>query len=292
MRIVIVALALAAAACGDDAPPDCDRPIDPPPWLEEHVDDTIGRLSGQRPLTSGVTLTDRNSVAARDATRDWLADQLASYGYTPERQDYATGSNLYARLASTTGDDGWIVIGAHFDTVPSSPGADDNGSGVAVVLGVARQLRDLPCRGPGVIVAFFDQEEIGIVGSTQFAGMLFQTQTRVVAVHTVDQVGWDADGDRRYELESPTPELEADYAATAARLGLAVTTTGTVSSDHQAFRERGFPATGVSEEFAGGDTTPFFHSPGDTYDTVLPYQPYVVLAARLVGETVMDELAP
>jgi hypothetical protein len=60
-----------------------------------------------------------------------------------------------------------VVIGAHYDTVPRSPGADDNGSGVAALLELARVLNSMPVRVP-VILAAFDHEELGLLGSRAF----------------------------------------------------------------------------------------------------------------------------
>ena len=62
------------------------------------------------------------------------------------------------------------------------------------------------------------------------------------AVHTVDQIGWDNDNDRRFELELPTQTLEAEYRAAAAIVGVPVAVTSTQGTDHQAFRDDGFAA--------------------------------------------------
>jgi Zn-dependent M28 family amino/carboxypeptidase len=51
-------------------------------------------------------------------------------------------------------------------------------------------------------------------------------------------------------------------------LGVGITETTTARGDHAAFRNAGFPALGITEEFVGGDTTPHYHLPGDTYSTV------------------------
>jgi len=61
-----------------------------------------------------------------------------------------------------------VVVGAHFDTVPGSPGADDNASGVAALLEIARALAQNLPHSPVEIVAF-DLEEYGFVGSTAYA---------------------------------------------------------------------------------------------------------------------------
>ena len=125
--------------------------------------------------------------------------------------------------------------------------ADDDGAELAEVLdGVwLTQVR------AEVRFVLFDQEEVGLIGSTYLAGALRQAGAAVAAVHTVDQIGWDADGDRRFEIEQPTAALFAEYQAAAATLGVAVTSTAGGRTDHQAFREAGFAAVGVSEEFTG-----------------------------------------
>lgn len=60
-----------------------------------------------------------------------------------------------------------ILIGAHYDTVPGSPGADDNATGVAVLLELARALTMQPARRPVRCIAF-DLEELGLVGSRHY----------------------------------------------------------------------------------------------------------------------------
>jgi len=127
----------------------------------------------------------------------------------------------------------------------------------------------------------------GLVGSTQVAKGLAGTD--VVAVHTVDQVGWDEDGDQVLEIERPTDALYAEYEAAADELAMAVRRTDTGGTDHVAFRDRGYAAAGVTEEYAGGDTTPHRHEPGDTYDTV--DVDYAIAAARLVTRVVSREVA-
>ncbi|MEM9977247.1 MAG: M28 family peptidase [Cyanobacteria bacterium P01_D01_bin.2] len=64
-----------------------------------------------------------------------------------------------------------VVIGAHYDTVPGSPGADDNATGVAVLLELARQFFYQPARRPVRLVAF-DLEEYGLLGSHAYVSAL------------------------------------------------------------------------------------------------------------------------
>lgn len=64
-----------------------------------------------------------------------------------------------------------IVIGAHYDTVPGSPGADDNATGIAVLLELARHFSHQPSRRPLHLVAF-DLEEYGLWGSRAYVEAL------------------------------------------------------------------------------------------------------------------------
>ena len=287
MRALLVALLVACdgnatmtdpdASTSIDAPPGCTQPALDAPWLESSLTSWVGDLAA----------TPRSTVPQRDATRAYLANQLTMIGWTPQTHDYANGTNVYATIPATMGSEKQIVVGAHFDTVANSPGANDNASGSAVVLAIARYLKDTPCRKAPVIIAFFDQEELGLVGARAFALMLDPAQTR--AVHTIDQVSWDNDNDRRYELELPTPALETEWRAAAVTLGVTVTSTSTSGTDHEAFRERGFAAVGLTEEYVGGDTSPFRHQTGDTPATVKAS--YLVDAAKLTARVVLGETA-
>lgn len=289
-----VAIFLALAACGDDAatmmpdgtptadarpdtPPGCDVPALDAPWLTSQLTTWIAQLAA----------APRATTTQRDTARTYLADQLTAIGWTPQTQQYATGANVFATIPATMGTAKQIVIGAHFDTVTNSPGANDNASGVAVVLAVARYLKDAPCRRAPVIVAFFDQEEAGLFGSRAFAMTLDPMQTQ--AVHTIDQVSWDGDGDSRFEIELPTPGLSAEWHAAATVVGVGVADTQTSGTDHEAFRAQGFAAAGLTEEYVGGDTSPYRHLPGDTAATA--NLEYLARAAQLAARVVLAETA-
>lgn len=82
-----------------------------------------------------------------------------------------------------------VVVGAHYDSVPGSPGANDNASGVAVVLEVARALATTPM--PRTVQhVLFGAEEFGLFGSFAYAS---ERRRGVVAMVYLDMVGW---GDR------------------------------------------------------------------------------------------------
>lgn len=275
-----------AGACGpssttapdagdDDAPPGCTKPS-----LDAY-DQIVGAALSALPAPRG-------TVDQRDTARTHLMDALADLGWSPSLHTYLTGANVIATIPATMGDEPGIVLGAHFDTVPNSPGANDNGSGTAVVLAVAAILADVPCRAAPVTIAFFDEEEVGLRGSRALAPTLSPSNIR--AVHTIDQVAFDDDGDRRFELEAPTQELDAEWRAAASVIGVPVSTVPTEGTDHEAFRDRGFAAMGLTEEFVGGDTSPHRHLTTDTVATV--DQAYLRLAMKLTAQVVIEQISP
>src|SRR6185369_15544988 len=69
---------------------------------------------------------------------NYIERELFAAGYKPARQHTAEGDNIEAELPGTSKE--IVVIGAHYDTVDESPGADENASGVAGVLAMARRL--------------------------------------------------------------------------------------------------------------------------------------------------------
>jgi hypothetical protein len=248
---------------------DCTPPDPSPRWHAEHLDDIVAAMSGEAQL-GGTTLPDRATPQRRALVAQWLLDQYAALGIAAAPHDYGTGTNIVATIPATGASAGTYVLGAHYDSVPGSPGANDNATGVALVTATARYLNELPCRTHDVLVVAFDEEEIGLVGSAAYADQLIADGTPIVSVHTIDQMGWDADGDRIIEIERPDPGLVAfyeDVLPLVPDVG-GVTTTDTGSTDHVSFRDAGFAAVGITEEYASGDTTPHYHLPSDTYETV------------------------
>ncbi len=287
---------LAIAACSDDSGFDPDAAIvddtsgsdasecAPPsidaPWLGAFLGDAVSQLA------TGPRFT----TTQRAAARTYLKQQLDAMGWASTDSAFAGGANVVATIPATMGDRNEIILGAHFDTVMNSPGANDNASGTAVVLAVARYLKDMPCRTAPVTIVLFDLEETGLFGSRAFA--MTRQPANVRAVHTIDQVSYDADNDSRFELEVPTTELELEWRAAATRVGANVVVTNTQGTDHQAFRERGFAAIGLTEEYVGGDTSPDRHLPTDTNTPDKVNMPYLTLAAKLTAQVILTEVAP
>ncbi|MEG4144964.1 M28 family peptidase [Microcoleus sp. Pol12B5] len=82
-----------------------------------------------------------------------------------------------------------IVIGAHYDTAPGSPGADDNATGVAVLLELARDIASGPLKYPVQLVAF-DMEEYGCLGSSHHAAKYKQQQKSIRLMISLEMLGY------------------------------------------------------------------------------------------------------
>lgn len=147
------------------------------------------------------------------ASRTFVADRLRSLGMTPELDTIDTHpatSNVFAELRGTTKPDEVILVGAHFDAF--FMGADDNSSGVAVMLEVARLLANRPLARTVRFVGF-DHEEIGLVGSTRHV----KSKARPKASLVFDCVGYadDAPGSQGSLPGFPTPSAGNFLAAIA-----------------------------------------------------------------------------
>lgn len=82
-----------------------------------------------------------------------------------------------------------IIIGAHYDSVPGTPGADDNATGVAVLLELAAEFASNPLKYPVQLVAF-DMEEYGYLGSQHYAAKCKQQQQSIRLMISLEMLGY------------------------------------------------------------------------------------------------------
>jgi Zn-dependent M28 family amino/carboxypeptidase len=253
----------------------------------------MARLSGKKAIEKGYFLSSRYSTEEKRKVRNYLKSLIEQLSLTAREQPYDVppsrpGSNIYTVLPATVHTDEYVIIGAHFDTVAGTPGANDNASGIALVYTVVKKLKAQKRRNKNVIMVFFDDEEIGYKGSGHFAEKIAAEGLNVHSVHTIDQMGWDEDGDRAIELELPTKALQKRYTEMAARYNIPVHITDVYTTDHHSFRARGFKAVGLTEEYCNGDTTPHIHQPTDTYETI--NFAYLASTTELVFQVLNDIL--
>lgn len=130
---------------------------------------------------------ERWAPADRARARGRVAHTLQAEGWTPELMAFEGGVNVEVERPGLDPKAGVVLLGAHYDSRQGSPGADDDASGVAVVLEAARLLRTPTRRGLRLV--FFDAEERGLLGSRAYA----QSDARIAdlrAVVVVEMVGY------------------------------------------------------------------------------------------------------
>src|SRR5581483_8112325 len=119
--------------------------------LRAHVYELSERLGERSP---------RRPEALR-AAAEYARSRFAAYGYRPETDAYEAAANSFENvLARRPGAGGGavLVVGAHYDTVAGTPGADDNASGVAALLELARLLGEGRGRAELLFAAFAAEE--------------------------------------------------------------------------------------------------------------------------------------
>lgn len=136
-----------------------------------------------------------------DRTAQFLATSLTAAGGQVRLQRYTAdgvpSANVEVEIPGSTKAKEIIIVGAHYDTVPGSPGADDNGTGVAAVLELARRfLNEKPART--VRFVFFTNEEPPFfrseeMGSYQYARRSKQAGENIVAMLSIEAIGYYVD---------------------------------------------------------------------------------------------------
>jgi len=245
----------------------------------------------------------------------WLRDAFAELGYEVIAHRIETGAgvahNLEVILRGRDPDLPAIVIGAHYDTVPGTPGADDNASGVAALLELTRELRG---ESPGRSVHFvaYANEEPPYfqregMGSLTHARALREAGTELLGMVSLESIGYydSAPGSQQFPpgLALLYPDT-GDFVAFVSDLGSrewverwtgafrehaevpseAFSGPGWIQgvgwSDHWSFGTHGYPALMVT-----GTATyrnPHYHEPGDLPGT-LDYETLALVTSGLAG---------
>lgn len=126
------------------------------------------------------------NASANLAVAEWLSQEFGGWGY--EVSFHGRYRNVIAQPPLV--GDRVIVVGAHYDSVPETPGADDNGSAVAAMLGCARLCAHFFPELPVVFVAF-NCEEDGLLGSGDWVRHFLPEQRyRVACSHVLEMVGY------------------------------------------------------------------------------------------------------
>jgi hypothetical protein len=259
--------------------------------LRAHVDrlaGAIGERNTSRP--EGLVLA-----------RDYLAAALTDAGLVVRAQGFdAHGvrvENLVTEVPGSARADEIVVVGAHYDSAEGCPAANDNASGVAVLLELARTFALEPQRRTLRFVAFVNEEpphfQTETMGSLVYAKACRANGDRVTAMLSLETMGYfdDRDGSQQYpfpfglfypstgdfiafvgnfssrsQVRRATQVFRETTAFPAEGAALPGSVPGVGWSDHWAFWEVGYPGVMVT------DTAPFryphYHLASDTPDRV------------------------
>ncbi|MFT6707569.1 MAG: hypothetical protein ACJATF_002415 [Flavobacteriales bacterium] len=155
-----------------------------------------------------------------EATKDSIEQRFITAGLQTTRQDFPfgtfTGQNIIGRREGMTQSDTTYIVDAHFDTVNDSPGADDNGSGVAGVMEALRVLA--PYRFAKTLRFIgFDLEEEGLLGSFDFVDNNIGDSETIKGVFNMEMIGYYTEEPNSQEFptgfEILYPDVQADLVA-------------------------------------------------------------------------------
>lgn len=349
---LIIGAAFAAAFCFGHALGQVARPA---PEAEVSKERLLAELRALPVSRSGAG--DEQSVANLRALEQTLFDKLKALGYEPAFHEFQWASffrprrpdpdadkpadaaapdskedpaapqptptwrNVIAEIRGSELPHEVIVLGAHFDAVPQSPGADDNGTGTSALLELARVLKDRPLKRT-VRFCFFNLEENGCIGSSRYytdwrksAPVVLDRPERIVGMVSLEMLGFFSDlpGSQK----SPIKAIEGVFepptvgdticitgvardkafinaladAMKAAAPGLKVTVVDflpvpipdILRSDHRAFLLGGVPAVMLTD--TANFRNPHYHMPTDTVET-LDHDRYTLVVRGVAGAVV------
>ncbi len=222
------------------------------------------RLGGTRYATSNY-----------DRAVAWVTAQVRAMGYpagaVQEEQVPGLGANVVVTKRGTSDPNTYIEVGAHLDSVSSGPGADDNASGVAAVLEVARVLRNQATR-LSIRFVLYAGEEHDLQGSRWHVKTALARGDQIDVALTIDSAGWARKTPQGRYVDlvwdgglRTAEQVVAGMSATAGtyRLPVSITasTAGWGESDQSAYWERGINAVA---SLGGYDNPSTYHRCTDT----------------------------
>jgi Zn-dependent M28 family amino/carboxypeptidase len=250
------------------------------------------------------TIGERNvwQFGSLQRAAEYIEATLTASGYSPIRQTFEVArlpvSNIEVTLDGTSHPDEILVVGAHYDTVGGCPGANDNGTGVAALLELARRFAVRAQARTIRFVAFVNEEppffQTSQMGSLVYARAARARGDRLLGMLALETMGYysDAPGSQQY----PVPEMSALYpdvgnfigfvsnpesqdlltrAARAFSGGTSLPVQaaampaglpGAGWSDHWSFWQAGYPALMVTDTAPW--RYPWYHTADDTADKI------------------------
>lgn len=303
LGLVIGLIAVAAAAYWYSLSLPGEPYAGPPPAATDAERDAAARL---RKHVEAIASVPHNvdHYPELEKSAAYIEAELTALGYRPESQTYAIGDkpvrNISVELSPPGADAKTpsIVVGAHYDSFGPAPGANDNGSGSAAVLELARLLKDVPLKDKRLRLVLFVNEEPPYdrtpdMGSYHYAKSLKEAGENVVGMVSLETIGAFSDEPGTQKYPVPFNYIFPDVANFVALVALPggraflhdfvaafrqhtqIPTIGGTApdfvdgigwSDHWSFYVLGYPAIMIT------DTAlfryPHYHTPTDTPDKV------------------------
>lgn len=277
--------------------------------LEQALRRHVGRLAGE--------IGERHvwRPAALHAAEAFIRNEWVSQGYEVARHSYMTrgveSSNLEVTVRGRSRAAEIVLVGAHYDTVAGSPGADDNASGVAALIELARALRETRPARTIRLVAFVNEEPpffyFGDMGSQIYANAARKRGDNIRVMLSLEMLGYYSDrpgsqaypplfrffypdrgnfvgfvsnlGSRR-ALRKVVTAFKANSDFPAERLASPGIVPGVSWSDHLSFWRAGYAGIMVTD--TAFYRYPHYHAPSDTPER-LNYPAMARVASGLQG---------
>ena len=222
-----------------------------------------------------VAISQEDGGTLKALVEDGPVTATISLVYTEESR------NVIADKPGTADDGRVVVLGGHYDTVPDVPGANDNGSGIATMLTIAREIADREYPFTVRFIAF-GAEELGLYGSYYYVDRLSDEEID----STVAMLNFDALGSGPQTATMGTLSLQRFVESYAEEQGIDTKMTFTFdwgSSDHAAFHE-----AGIDHIFFLGEDFSRIHTPDDRLEFV---EAELLGNAAFLGMALLDMLA-
>lgn len=170
---------------------------------------TVQSLTEIKPARSYANIESLNKAA------DFIKNQFADYGYTPIEQKYNINNVEYKNIIASYGSEkgSRFVVGAHYDVCGDQPGADDNASGIAGLLYLARLLKEYsPNLDFGVELVAYSLEEppffkTEAMGSFIHAKSLHDGKVKVLGMLSLEMIGFYSDAPKSQKYPLPLMKL-------------------------------------------------------------------------------------
>ncbi|MBS4056151.1 MAG: M28 family peptidase [Bacteroidales bacterium] len=207
--------------------------------------------------------------------QNWIAGQFEALGLSVEIMNFSmpggnASDNVIATMQGTVYPDEYVICGSHYDSYSNSglaPGADDNASGTAAVIELARILSQYTFDRT-IVFCTFSGEEYGLYGSEAYASRCADQNMDIQGYFNLDMIGYLQDGSPIHTdlIYPPSAQELADFYTDVCATYLPdfLVETGVLiggDSDHTSFNNNGFMGIFPFED--GENYSPYIHTSND-----------------------------